>query len=131
MTHGILIYIGLNFTCLEYHVNSWSAPPSQHIPPDKKLVQANTIRQLARGGLFFLGSVSTIGCVLMLLKKNLFSIIASPLVFVLIFSVLAVFRCVRNWFWLKQQPLTQAIQKQIVMIILSFLGLVTCCIFLK
>ena len=106
-------------------MNSWSAPPSQHIPPDKKLVQANTIRQFARGGLFFLGVLSTIGCVLMLLKKNLLSIINSPLVFVLIFSVLTVFLCVRNWFWLKQQPLMQGIQVQIVTIILSFLGLVT------
>ena len=105
-------------------MNNWTAPPSQQIPPDKKLVRANTIRQLARGGLFFLGVVSTVSCVWLLLSQSLISIIQSPLVFVLLISVLTVFLCVRNWFWLKEQPLTEVRQEQITIIILCLLGFV-------
>lgn len=105
-------------------MNNWTAPPSQHIPPDKKLVRANVIRQLARGGLFFLGIISTVSCVWLLLNQSFISIINSPLVFILFFSVLTIFLCVRHWFWLKKQPLTEVRQEQIAIIILCLIGLI-------
>ena len=114
----------IKYIFLSFIMNNWIAPPSQHIPPDKKLVRANTIRQLARGGLFFLGVISTVSCVWLLLNHRLISIINSPLVFVLFFSVLAVSLCARHWFWLKKQPLTAVRQEQITIIILCLLGLI-------
>ncbi len=104
-------------------MNPWNAPPSQHIPPDKNLVRANVIRQLARGGLFFLGVASTLGCIHILLNSNIFLLFSSPLVLGVLISGLTVFLCARNWFWLKEQPLLAARREQIAIIVLSVLGL--------
>ncbi len=103
-------------------MSQWTAPPSQHNPPDKQVIRADWLRLVTLGSLFVLGLLSTLSALWVLSLLVPFQVFTSLLSISILVSAVIVFLTARSWHMVLRKQWTDPKRLGSV-IILCVLGL--------